>query len=782
MLDVLIRGGTVVDGTGGPPRREDIGIREGRLVMGGESHGGRAETLIDADGLMVAPGFVDLHTHYDAQLFWDATASPSNIHGVTTIIGGNCGFTLAPIKPADHDYIRRMMAKVEGMPLDALENGVPWDWTTFGEYLDRLDGHLGVNAGFLVGHCALRRWVMGAERASEVADDDEIAAMTALLADALASGGLGFSSSQSRTHSDGDGKPISSRHADRREMLAFCQVVADHPGTTLEYITNGCLDTFSDEEIDLMVAMTTTAHRPLNWNVLTVDSRTPEKTARQLQASARAAEVGGRIIALTMPTLVPMNMSFRTHCALFLIPGWGDVMGLPPDERMAKLRDPAVRAHLDEVAHSKDAGVFRRLSHWANYIVGDTFSPDNEGLSWRDVGSIAQEQSKEPFDTLLDIVLADDLRTVLWPKASDGDDASWQARVDVWADPGAMIGGSDAGAHLDRMCGSNYPTSFLGDCLRKRRLVPVERAIEMMTDAPARLFGLVRTPGGHPCRDWKAFEPLVGHTPSALVRAPFGRVRRLKPAQIANLIEDASRQEGEEILDVVHADPELEADVFEELNPDLAARLFGDKSDGEVAEVLAHMRADDAADALTDLPQNRRQAVLDALPLAARARILTLLGFNATSAGGIMGIEFLTGPPDETVEVAVQRIRDAERVQPEALLTMHVVDEVRRLMGTVTVIGLLQATGDCTLAEVADADPVRVTPDTDVVDVALLMADYNLMTVPVVDDDNRLIGVITVDDILEATIPDDWRRREPPPHPDSPEGGDARAAGSTSAS
>ena len=192
-----------------------------------------------------------------------------------------------------------------------------------------------------------------------------------------------------------------------------------------------------------------------------------------------------------------MNMSFRTHCALFLIPGWGDVMGLPLEERIEKLRDPAVRDQLDELAHSEKAGVFRRLANWANYIIGDTFAPENEGLSWRDVGSIAAEQGKPPFDALLDLVIADDLRTVLWPKASDGDDASWPARVDVWNDPGAMVGGSDAGAHLDRMCGSNYPTSFLGDCLRKRKLVPMERAVQLMTEAPAELFGLARPgPGG----------------------------------------------------------------------------------------------------------------------------------------------------------------------------------------------------------------------------------------------------------------------------------------------
>lgn len=489
MLDYVIRGGTVVDGTGAPGRVADVAVGGGRIVAVGEVPESGAHEL-DAQGLMVAPGIIDPHTHYDAQLFWDPSASPSNLHGVTTVIAGNCGFTLAPINPEDADYIRRMMAKVEGMPLAALENGVPWTWSTFGEYLDRLEGALGVNAGFLVGHCALRRKVMGAERGAEVATDAEIAAMRALLADSLASGGLGFSSSQSRTHSDGDGNPITSRHADRREMLAFCEEVAAHEGTTLEYITDGCLDTFTDQEIALMVEMTTTAQRPLNWNLLTVDSRSPEKLARQLEASSAAQEAGGKIVALTMPTLVPMNMSFLNHCALFLIPGWGEVMGLPVEERMVRLRDPEVRRRLNDLAHAEGAGVFRRLAGWGNYVIGDTFSDANKGLEWRDVAEIAAERGTEPFDTLLDIVLADDLRTVLWPKPTDRDDATWALRAQAWQDPRAMVGGSDAGAHLDRMCGSNYPTAFIGDCLRQRRLVPVESAVHMMTGQPAALFGL----------------------------------------------------------------------------------------------------------------------------------------------------------------------------------------------------------------------------------------------------------------------------------------------------
>ncbi|MBO0730706.1 MAG: magnesium transporter [Acidimicrobiaceae bacterium] len=286
------------------------------------------------------------------------------------------------------------------------------------------------------------------------------------------------------------------------------------------------------------------------------------------------------------------------------------------------------------------------------------------------------------------------------------------------------------------------------------------------TRRPPRLFGLIPRGSGRQCADWRSFEPLVGHTPSLRVRNVFGRLRKLKPAQIADLLEDASSTEGTEILGAVHTDPELEADVFEELDPDIANKLFGDKTDQEVAGVIAHMRADDAADAIAELPQARRQKILDHLPAGTRAKVLTLLGFNATSAGGIMGVEFLAAPEDATVEEALRRVRLATEVQLEALVTVHCVDEANRLCGTVNVVGLLQADPEARLTDVADTDPVRVNANSDVVDVALLMADYNLMTVPVVDDDSRMLGIITVDDVLEATIPDDWRRREPPTRPE----------------
>lgn len=490
MLDELIKGGTVVDGTGAAARRADIGVRDGRIVAIGEVDE-PAKVVIDATGLLVTPGFVDPHTHYDAQLLWDPTASPSSVHGVTTVIAGNCGFTLAPLLPGDADYLRRMMARVEGMPLAALENGTDWGWETFADYIARIEGSISVNAGFLAGHCAIRRYVMGPEAVGSEADADQIAAMRAELARCIDAGALGFSFTNSTSHSDGDGEPVASRWATSDELIALSEEVGLHEGTTLEGIVPGCLDRFTDDEIELIAKMSAAANRPMNWNVLTVDSREADRVPRQLQAYDRAVELGGKVVALTMPVQVPMNMSFLTFCGLWLLPGWQDVLGVPVAERIERLNDPDVRLQLLESSKSQEAGVFRRLADFGDYVIGDTYSPANAGLKGRIVREIAAERGQSSFGTLLDIVIADDLRTILWPIPQDNDAESWRMRAELWQDPRAMIGGSDAGAHLDRMCGAPYPTRWLKDCLRGKKLTTVENAVRMMSSAPAALFGLV---------------------------------------------------------------------------------------------------------------------------------------------------------------------------------------------------------------------------------------------------------------------------------------------------
>ncbi|MFZ4267503.1 N-acyl-D-amino-acid deacylase family protein [Streptomyces arboris] len=495
MLDHLIRRATVVDGTGGPAYTADVGLRGGRIAVIAEpgTVAEEAVTSEDADGLVLAPGFVDPHTHYDAQLFWDPYATPSMNHGVTTVAGGNCGFTLAPLhpdRPEDADYTRRMMSRVEGMALAALEEGVDWTWSTFREYLDALEGRIAVNAGFMVGHCALRRHVMGADAVGGQPTPAQMDAMLALFHDAMDAGAWGLSTTQSSTHADGDGEPVASRHALPEELLALSRAVGEHEGTQLEAIVAGCLDQFSDEEIDLFVDMSAAAGRPLNWNVLTIDAAVPERVPRQLIPSERARRAGGRIVALTMPILTPMNMSLGTFCALNLIPGWGEILALPVPERIERLRDAGTRAEMLRRADSKEAGVFRRLADFGRYVIGDTYSAANEGLSGRVVNDIAAERGQDPFHCLVEICAADDLRTVLWPMPTDNDPDSWDLRRRTWEHEDVMLGGSDAGAHLDRMCGAPYTTRFLGDCLRGRKLVPLTSAVKMLTDDPARLFGL----------------------------------------------------------------------------------------------------------------------------------------------------------------------------------------------------------------------------------------------------------------------------------------------------
>src|SRR6185436_8055456 len=392
--------GTVIDGTGSLRFSADVGIRNGRVATIGKITESAAQT-IDAGGKIVSPGFVDIHTHYDAQAFWDPALTPSSIHGVTTVVGGNCGFSIAPLTEDAGPYLMRMLSRVEGMPLEALEAGVPWNWRSFGEYLDRLEGKLAINAGFLVGHSALRRVVMREAAVGNKASDAQLQQMLRLLHESIAAGGLGFSSSQAPTHNDGDGQPVPSRHATRDELVALAGALRDHDGTSLEFIPTVGL--FGDEHKELMAAMSHAAGCPLNWNVLNVVSMAPDIYRSQLAASDYAREHGGQVVALTLPQPMALRLNLISGFVLDALPGWAPVIALPLEERKRALADPAVRQRLDAGANSDEAGVFRFFGWWSNYDVDETFKPENARYRGRNLGEIAAEQGKSPFDAMLDL-------------------------------------------------------------------------------------------------------------------------------------------------------------------------------------------------------------------------------------------------------------------------------------------------------------------------------------------------------------------------------------------
>jgi N-acyl-D-aspartate/D-glutamate deacylase len=517
MLDLLVTGGTIVDGTGSPARSGDLGVRDGRIVAVGEVDEPAART-IDADGLVVCPGFVDLHTHYDAQVMWDGAASPSPLHGVTTIIGGNCGFSIAPLADdEDVDYVRRLMSVVEGIPLSALEQGCTWDWRSFGDYLARLDGRLVPNAGFLAGHSTIRRAAMGADATEGPAADEQVATMVALLDRALTEGALGFSSGWDNAHFDGDGKPVPSRGAAAGEFLALAGVVGHHAGTTIGMFP--WMGELPGDRMELMADMSVAADRPVNWNLL--GSMSPvEIYEQQLAACDLGQRRGGRVVALALPDFLRM----RASTLLANIPEFAELLAAPDWERRAALQDPDARARLVAAIDRAGEGEFAAVGRWDLLEIAEARGGEHESLVGLTVEEAARRLGTTPVDVLLDVVVAEQLPlTVMLPTlvpSLGASDEGWRARAAVWQDDRVVLGGSDAGAHLDLMCHANYPTVVLGDAVRTRRLLPLETAVRLMTDAPARLLGLRDrgriVAGGH--ADLVVFDPERVASEPALAR------------------------------------------------------------------------------------------------------------------------------------------------------------------------------------------------------------------------------------------------------------------------
>jgi N-acyl-D-aspartate/D-glutamate deacylase len=489
VLDLVIRGGSVVDGNGTPARVADVGVSGGVIVAVGRVSE-RARRVVDASGLVVTPGFVDVHVHYDAQIHWDPMLTPSCFHGVTTVMGGNCGYSVAPLRAGDA-FVAEMLARVEGMPLEALEAGVPWSWSSFGDWLDGLEGRTGLNVAFMVGHSTIRRAVMGDAAGDAHPTHDQVRAMAELVDASIAGGALGFSSSWSGVHLDGQGEAVPSRRAGLDELLALCEVVRRHPGASVEFVpTSG---ESWDGVAETLIRMSLTAGRSVNWNTLRVDNAPKDRIRlrERLQMSVEAQRRGASVVALTHPEAASTRDSLAHSSNFRRLPGWAEVMRLPLPERAAALRDPQTRRRLRAAEEARPSLPWPLDSYteWGALRVVE--SPRAApGAEVRTVGEIAAERRIDPFDAMLDIAVEDDLVTRFSPTGHGDDDDAWRLRAELWTDPHTVVGASDAGAHLDSMCGASYTTTVLAEGVRERQLLTLEAAVRQLTQVPAGLYGL----------------------------------------------------------------------------------------------------------------------------------------------------------------------------------------------------------------------------------------------------------------------------------------------------
>lgn len=489
--DLVIRGGTIVDGTRKTRYVADIAVSDSKIREIGKV-AGRGREEVDATGQIVAPGFIDCHTHYDAQVFWDPKLSPSCFHGVTTIVGGFCGFSIAPMTAEAAPYIRPMLARVEGMPLETLEQAVPWNtWNSFGEYLDRIEGKVGLNVGFFCGHSPLRRIAMGKRAVGKRATAEELAKMKTMLADSLKQGALGFSTTISPTHNDWDGNPVPSRWADYAEIVALSKVVSEHPGTSLEILPD--LE-FDPEVVELLADCSIASNRPVNWNALAIIgdlAAASERAHRMLKVSNYARERGGEVIALTIATSPTVLVTMVNGVGFDSMPGlWREIFKAPANEKVAKFKDPDIRKQLLKDAESTPkTSPLRFKAEFAGYQVVSVTAEQNKKYEGRKIGDIAKERGVGPLDALLDIAIDDNFGAMFSPDTGAEGRDFYDLRASIWKDDRALVGASDAGAHLDMLDAFAFSTGFIQKGVREHKQVSLEEAVHLITDRVARYFG-----------------------------------------------------------------------------------------------------------------------------------------------------------------------------------------------------------------------------------------------------------------------------------------------------
>jgi N-acyl-D-aspartate/D-glutamate deacylase len=490
MHDLLIRGARIVDGAGGAAFAGNVGVRDGRIsYVGPDTQSAR--TTIDARGRYLAPGFIDIHTHYDAQITWDPWIRPHSQHGVTTYICGNCGFTLAPVTSKALDYLVPMLAKVEGIPHASLVAGAKLNWNSTGEMLAYLDGKVGVNIGFMTGHSTLRTNVMGERAHSNETSRSDIDQMKKLLKQSLAEGSLGFSSSHIETHKDHEGEDVPSLHASRDELLELMTVVKDYEGTTTGYVLTGRPP--SDDDMRFMAQVSLASGRPYSWPLLTHGQVPHEVSLRKMRATDVARAMGAELRVQSPSCPLETYVNFKSGLGYDQFPGlWNGIYRKPHADRIAAFADQSLRRQLEQDALSVPAGDNTSfMAQWDRFRIEGVQSEKNQKYVGRMVRDIAKEQGKNSFNALLDIVVEDKLRTVLLSVDENRDvRALWSTLVDTMRDTRTVWGGDDGGAHLDALEAYSHGTRFIENAVRKYGLMPIEEAIYHFTLAQAQFMGI----------------------------------------------------------------------------------------------------------------------------------------------------------------------------------------------------------------------------------------------------------------------------------------------------
>ncbi len=479
MLDLRIDNATVYDGSGAEPQSGSVGVKDGRICELGE-FAGEAHTRVDAHGLALMPGIIDTHTHYDAQITWDPYANPSPALGVTTVVMGNCGFTIAPCRPPDRDLTMRNLTHVEGMSLDALRHGIDWGFESFPEYLDMLENKgVGPNVACYVGHSGVRTFVMRGDASKRAADADEVKRMRTIVAEAMEAGACGFATTRSYQHNGEAGIPMPSRLADEQEMITLSGALRDG-GKGVLMMTKG-----SHVPMSSIEALSAAADRPYLVAALLHSNTAPELAFDDLADIAAARTRGRRMYGAVSACPLTFEFTFHEPYPLEGFRCWKPLMQLDGSAFRTALADPRLRAAIREELQERSLRVFN--GEWDKLFVAQAADAAHADYEGRSVEDLAAASRSDPLDFMLDLALTEDLDTLFTATLLNSDEV---AVGKLLRDENAIISLSDAGAHLTFLCDAGFGLHVLGHWVREQRQLSLAKAVRKLTTEPAHLFGI----------------------------------------------------------------------------------------------------------------------------------------------------------------------------------------------------------------------------------------------------------------------------------------------------